>query len=154
MVFYRWTKRIVKRLLFDLWSTFILLRLTFMIKRPLFTLPEIKKKVFFFRTRIYYEIVKHYTFKNGKSTLLLDRPSFLIISHCNRYRRKRPTVDASIFDSAWLILVARTRRKKEKKIACPILDVFACGQVSSPRLYRITSSQKDYKIQEKKFFPS
>ena len=38
----------------------------------------------------------------------------------------------------WVILVARTRRKKEKKIACPLLDVFACGQVSSPRLYRLS----------------
>ena len=37
----------------------------------------------------------------------------------------------------WVILVARTRRKKEKKIACPHLDVFACGQVSIPRLYRL-----------------
>ena len=37
----------------------------------------------------------------------------------------------------WVILVARTRRKKDKKIACPLLDVFACGQVSSPRLYRL-----------------
>ena len=26
---------------------------------------------------------------------------------------------------------------KKKKIACPLLDVFACGQVSSPRLYRL-----------------
>ena len=38
----------------------------------------------------------------------------------------------------WVILVARTRRKKEKKIACSLLDVFACGQVLSPRLYRLT----------------
>ena len=38
----------------------------------------------------------------------------------------------------WVILVARTRRKKREKIACPLLDVFACGQVSSPRLYRLT----------------
>ena len=44
----------------------------------------------------------------------------------------------------WFILVARKRQKKEKKIACPLLDVFAfnsiqisCGQVSSPRLYRL-----------------
>ena len=37
----------------------------------------------------------------------------------------------------WVVLVARTRRKKKKKIACPLLDVFACGQVSSPRLYRL-----------------
>ena len=38
----------------------------------------------------------------------------------------------------WVILVAQTRTKKEKKIVCPLLDVFACGQVSSPRLYRLT----------------
>ena len=38
----------------------------------------------------------------------------------------------------WVKLVARTRRKKEKKIACPLLDVFAYGQVSSLRLYRLT----------------
>ena len=37
----------------------------------------------------------------------------------------------------WAILVARTGRKKEYKIACPLLDVFACGQVSRPRLYRL-----------------
>ena len=48
----------------------------------------------------------------------------------NRYRRKRPKVDESIFDSA----LSHSRRsdasgKKEKKIACPLLDVFACGQV-------------------------
>ena len=56
----------------------------------------------------------------------------------NRNRRKRPKVDASICDSA----LSHTRRpdaseKKEKKIACPLLVVFACGQVSSPRLYRL-----------------
>ena len=40
-----------------------------------------------------------------------------------------------------VILVARTRRKKkEKKIACPLLDAFACEQVSSPRLYRLNSN--------------
>ena len=38
----------------------------------------------------------------------------------DRNRRKRPKMDA-----------------KQKKIACPLLDVFACGQVSSPRLYRL-----------------
>ena len=37
----------------------------------------------------------------------------------------------------WVILVARTRRKKERKIACPLLDAFACAQVSRPRLYRL-----------------
>ena len=39
----------------------------------------------------------------------------------------------------WVILVARTRRKKDKKIACPLLDIFSCGQVPSPRLYRLRS---------------
>ena len=47
-------------------------------------------------------------------------------------------MDASIFDSA----LSHTRRsdaseKKEKKKTCPLLDIFACGQVSSPRLYRL-----------------
>ena len=46
-------------------------------------------------------------------------------------------MNTSIFDSA----LSHTRRsdasKKGKKIACPLLDVFACGQVSSPRLYRL-----------------
>ena len=56
----------------------------------------------------------------------------------NRYRRKYPKVDASIFES----VLSHTRSlgrdgKKEKKIACPLLKVFACGQVSSPRLYRL-----------------
>ena len=46
----------------------------------------------------------------------------------NRYRRKRPKLDASIFDSA----LSHNRRsdaseKREEN----------CGQVSSPRLYRL-----------------
>ena len=49
----------------------------------------------------------------------------------------------------WVILVARTRRKKEKIIACPLLDIFACGQVSSPRLYRLTEVSKLFLV---KFF--
>ena len=55
----------------------------------------------------------------------------------NRYRRRRQKVDASIFDS----VLSHTRRsdasEKKKKIAYPLLDVSACGQVSSPRLYRL-----------------
>ena len=56
-------------------------------------------------------------------------------------------MDASIFDSA----LSHTRRsdaseKKEKKIAWPLLDVFACGQVSSLRLYRLTSLDMDHNI--------
>ena len=50
------------------------------------------------------------------------------------------------FDSA----LSHTRRsvasEKKKKIACPLLDVFACGQVSSPRLYRFN---KIYEIIKK-----
>ena len=30
--------------------------------------------------------------------------------------------------------------KKDKKIACPLLAKFACGQVSSPRLYSVIQS--------------
>ena len=55
----------------------------------------------------------------------------------NRYRRKRPKVNTSFFDLA----LSHTRRsdasEKRKKIACPLLNVFACVQVSSPRLYRL-----------------
>ena len=56
----------------------------------------------------------------------------------NRYRRKCPKVDASIYDS----VLSHTRRsdawEKEMKIACPLLDIFACGEVSSPRPYRLS----------------
>ena len=50
----------------------------------------------------------------------------------NRYRRKRAKVDASIFDSA----LSHTRRsdaseRREEN------SVSTCGQVSSPRLYRL-----------------
>ena len=40
----------------------------------------------------------------------------------------------------WVVLVARMSRKKRRKYSRPLLDVFACGQVSSPRLYRLRSS--------------
>ena len=69
----------------------------------------------------------------------------------NRYRRKRPKVDASIFNSA----LSHTRRsdasqKKGKKIGCPLFDVFACGQVSGPRLYRLKDIQKFQKLKPHK----
>ena len=48
-----------------------------------------------------------------------------IILHLNRYRRK---------------LVARTRRKKRRKYSRPLLAKFACGQVSSLRLYRLNQN--------------
>ena len=40
-------------------------------------------------------------------------------------------------DTGESIRVARNRQKKEKKKACPLLDVLAGGQVSSPHLYRL-----------------
>ena len=68
-----------------------------------------------------------------------------IFHKINRSWRKRQKVDASIFDSA----LSHTRRsdaseKKEKKIACPLLDVFACVQnfESSPVLVNKTMSKK------------
>ena len=58
--------------------------------------------------------------------------------HSNRYRRKRPKVDASIFRLGAESYSSLGRvGKKEKRIACPLLDVLACGQVSTPRLYRL-----------------
>ena len=52
-------------------------------------------------------------------------------------------MDAIIFDSA----LSHTRRldasEKETKIACPFLDVNACGQVSNPPLYRLEVFEKN-----------
>ena len=44
--------------------------------------------------------------------------------------------------------VAWTCRNKEKKIACPLLDVVACWQVSIPRLYRLTGQFSKKRIHE------
>ena len=68
----------------------------------------------------------------------------LFQQNLNRYWRIRSKVNASTYvfsTRRWVVIVARTRRKKAKKIACPLLDVFACGQVSSPRLYRLNLYQ-------------
>ena len=46
-------------------------------------------------------------------------------------------MDASIFDSALSHARRLDTSEKKKKIARPLLNVYACGQVSSPRLYRI-----------------
>ena len=81
-----------------------------------------------------------YVWSNIFATLLLQRTP--LIEHVNRYRRKRPKVDATFFDSA----LSHTRRsdasEKKKKIACSLLNVFACGQVSTPRLYRLIMQLK------------
>ena len=61
----------------------------------------------------------------------MNKPAF------NRYSRKRLKVDASIFRLGAESYSSLERVEKKKKIACPLLDVFACGQVSSPRLYRL-----------------
>ena len=54
------------------------------------------------------------------------------------HRRKRSKVDASIFRLGAESNSSLGRvGKKEEKIACPILDDFACGQFSSSRLYRL-----------------
>ena len=69
-----------------------------------------------------------------KDILLLQDPAVLIYALeaiINRYRRKSSKVNASIFHSA-----LERVGKKEKKKACPLFEVFACGQVSSPRRYR------------------
>ena len=47
-------------------------------------------------------------------------------------------IDQCIFGS--VILVARTRRKKIEENSVDILAKFACGQVSSPRLYRLNKN--------------
>ena len=68
---------------------------------------------------------------------------FFFNFHPNGYRRKRPKVDACIFDS----VLSHTRRsdasgkKKEEKYSRPLLDVLACGQVSTPHLYRLNNGK-------------
>ena len=63
----------------------------------------------------------------------------------NRYRRKRPKMDASIFDST-LSHTCRSdaSEKKRRKYSRSLLAKFACGQVSSPRLYRLIPSGSFY----------
>ena len=48
-------------------------------------------------------------------------------------------MDASIFD---LVLSHTRRLDASEKRACPLLDVFACGKVSRPRLYRLNVVMK------------
>ena len=91
-----------------------------------------------------YEIstVEAVSIKSRNSTLAKTSLLSPIYFFLNRYRRKRPKVDASIFDS----VLSHTRRsdaseKEKKKYSRPLLDFFACGQVSSPRLYRLRLSR-------------
>ena len=46
-------------------------------------------------------------------------------------------MDAIIIDSAMSLTRRLDASGKKEKIACPLLDVFACGKVSSPRMYRL-----------------
>ena len=50
-------------------------------------------------------------------------------------------VDATNFDSA-LSHTRRSDASEKNKIACPLLNVFALEQVSSPRLYRLRTKYK------------
>ena len=55
-------------------------------------------------------------------------------SNINRYKRKWAKVSSEFSTRRWVILVARTRWKFE----LTLWHKFACGQLSSPRLYRLT----------------
>ena len=63
---------------------------------------------------------------------------FHFLTEINRYRRICTKVDAIIFDSA----LSHTRRsdvsEKRRKYSRQLWCKFACGQVSSPRLYRLS----------------
>ena len=61
----------------------------------------------------------------------------------NRYRRICTKVDASFFDTA----LSHSRRlsaseKRRRKYSRPLWCKFACGQVSSPRLYRLITQNQ------------
>ena len=99
----------------------------------------------------------------ARGTFILASPEFtvtgqdLILNYprLNRYRRKRSKVNASIFDSA----LSHTRRsdaskkREENSVVAlrSLLNVFACGQVSSPRLYRLKIEFSNFMRYEKIF---
>ena len=88
--------------------------------------------------RLYPETFFDYTFQNFDTlTDFFTNTVFVKSNILNRYMRKRSKVNASIFDSALSHIRRSNESEKKKKIACPLLDVFARGQVSSPRLYRL-----------------
>ena len=114
-----------------------------------------KANVVFFISHLYRKKWKNmvYFFHRVTTKILTNRTNILLqfVGHVhqnylsfqdfNRYRRKRPKVDASIFDSALSHSCRSDSSEKIEKIACLLLDVFACGQVSSPRLYRLKSNE-------------
>ena len=78
--------------------------------------------------------------ENGRVENSIEKPKRKILQNIriNRNWRKRPKVDASFFDSA----LSHTRRsdaseKKREENSVSTFGRFACGQVSSPRLYRL-----------------
>ena len=93
----------------------------------------------FFHSSAFYE--KMGTFFGLEILIKVILEKIIPTPKLNRYRRKRPKVDATIFAS----VLSHTRRsdasEKKKKIARSLLEVFACRQVSSPRLYRLTDGK-------------
>ena len=61
---------------------------------------------------------KKWSFVLNWGILLWTTSKKLIV---NRYRRKRSKLNASIFGRRWVILVARTRRKKRRKYSFRVL---------------------------------
>ena len=79
----------------------------------------------------------NYDSRKTDFNLTLSGLEISFLFEVNRYRRERPKVDTSIFDLA----LSHTRRSdaSEKKEE-PSVSTFGrihCGQVSSPRLYRL-----------------
>ena len=65
-------------------------------------------------------------------------PKTFLKSLLNRWRREWDKLACVFSARRWVILVARTRWKKIEGNSVHILAKFACGQVSSPRLCRLT----------------
>ena len=91
----------------------------------------------FFRLQITFKLGNQQQnygwYRNGGITVEIRKFEFVLIDTGENVQKW-----TRVFSTRrWILLVARTRRKKEKKIMCPLLDVFACQQVSSPRLYRL-----------------
>ena len=102
-------------------------------------------QVFSFTFKFVLKNFRNSFLKNSLSAFRSEKLFFSRFQHTfhttirfiNRYRRKRPKLEASIFDSVLSHTHRSDASEKIEKKACPLLDVFARGQVPSPRLYQL-----------------
>ena len=82
--------------------------------------------------------------ENGVKLFLADSYTGSVTFKCNYRAQTEPEGEFEVFSKTlfWHLLLTDTGENVQKwtrvlVLACPLLDVFACGQVLSPRLYRL-----------------